>query len=213
VAASAFAVVTSACAPRAQMCAAPQACVGAMACVAGRCQPAGVPEIAAPSVRRLVLEPVAIAYLRRGEDASAPALATLGRAGDRATLLLRFALVLPPAARVVEAYVVLARAEAVDADPTPLSLRLTRVTEPWDARALSFARSPRTEDVGSPSSVVRTYGATAVRLDARELVELWRKRSRDPSDHGVAVVAQNETATGVAFACSEPAPKLEVYLR
>jgi hypothetical protein len=46
----------------------------------------------------------------------------------------------------------------------------------------------------------------------RELVRQWGRR--DPHDQGIAIVAENETPTGMAFALtSDVEPYLELYLR
>jgi len=77
--------------------------------------------------RRLLLDPVAVAYLQPGADrvpgAPLPPVFTLGRSdmGD-AKVLLRFEVSLPLGAKVVEAYVLFLRAERIDCDPSPIAL-------------------------------------------------------------------------------------------
>src|SRR5262245_12820756 len=101
----------AACMPRPRMCSTSGDCGPSRACVAGRCQIELVDAGATPEIqttRRIVLAPVDIAYLRRGEGPS-PALPTvfaMGRQRDGdAILLLKFAAPLTPKAKVVEAYV------------------------------------------------------------------------------------------------------------
>src|SRR2546430_13108580 len=105
------AVTLAACSPRPGMCTASSECVSPSACVAGRCQP-DKPNVkpAIDSARRLVVHPIDLAYLRRGQGATGgalPPIFVLGR--DGGALLLRFSVALPAAANVVEAYVVMRR--------------------------------------------------------------------------------------------------------
>jgi hypothetical protein len=192
------------------MCSAPAECPTAGVCVAGRCQSAEAgltPTIAEQGdagalVRRMVFSPVDVAWLTRGDGprgASAmPAVFTLGRARDGgAVLLTRFAVPLTKETQVVEAYLLLARSEATDADPTPIALHAARVVDTWDSRSLSWATQPRTQEVGAAST--RVDGArTLVRLDVRALVSRWALH--DPHDQGIAVVAETSSATGIPFA-------------
>jgi hypothetical protein len=187
--------------PRARMCDATTTCEAHAACVAGRCQRDGV----APAVnetRRLLFEATDIAYVRPGEAPTGGALPptfTLGRESDGdARLLLRFSVPLPREAKVVEAYVLLERSDAVDPDTSPVTLHAERIVDPWDGRSVSWARSPRVEDARSPSTRVPPTGRTMVRVDVRALAQGWR--AHDPRDQGVAIVADGRSGTGVAFA-------------
>jgi hypothetical protein len=64
---------------------------------------------------------------------------------------------------------------------------------------------------------VSLSGPPLVRLDVRDLVQKWRRRSGD--DFGVAVLAEGESATGMAFAVSPvggrtlAGPRLELYVK
>ena len=189
--AGALALAASACVPRAELCAGVGECGGGRACVAGRCQPpAGVPAI--QQARRVVAEPVALAFVHR-DDPGAGTVARLG-AGDGATLLLRFALRLPAGAHVVEAYLLLERDEGSPA--APVTLHLARIEEPWQP-GVPWALSPRVGRVASPRTRVPAVGPSSVRLDARGLVARWMTE-RDPRDFGVAVVATAAAPPGVA---------------
>ena len=183
--------------------------------MAGRCQsekPNAKP--AALSARRLVVRPVDVAYVRRGDDATGGALPpafALGR--DSAVLLMRFKAELKADATIVEAYVILRRDGAVDDEPTPISLHATRIVEGWDGRSTSFARQPLLAQTRLPATVVEPNGPSLVRLDVREIVLQWAKH--DPSDNGIAVVAENQSASGTTFAfrsSGAPAPDVEPYL-
>jgi hypothetical protein len=113
-------------------------------------------------------------------------------------VFLRFAVQVPPEVSVLEAYVLLQRATAVDADPVPIALHAARVTTSWDGRSLSWATQPHVEEIGAPVTRVTPAGGPLVRLDVRDLVQRWRKRGRD--ELGVAVVTEGESVTGIAFA-------------
>src|SRR5262249_43126883 len=104
-----------ACTPRARMCSAPSECTSTSACVAARCMPvdAGLmPTIAETNdagytVRRLVVAPSDVAWVRRGDRVGAaaamPSIFTLGRDPDGESMLfLKFAVTIPKDARVVE---------------------------------------------------------------------------------------------------------------
>ncbi|MBS2015246.1 MAG: DNRLRE domain-containing protein [Deltaproteobacteria bacterium] len=205
-----LALVEVGCAPRPRMCTASNECAAQSACVAGRCQPekANV-KPAIDASRRMVVRPVDLAYVRRGEDATVPPLFALGK--DSAVLLLRFAVALPESANVVEAYVVLRRSDAVDDDPSPISLHATRIVDGWQGRSTSWGLLPRQAETKAPSTLVEPGGPSMVRLDVRDLVRQWPKH--DPRDQGIAVVADNDTRTGTTFALAPSEPFLELYLR
>jgi hypothetical protein len=220
-----------------RMCTAEADCGSLSSCVAGRCiARSAVPAIAA--ARRVVYAPVAIGYVgpeataspREGDDSAPPAVVTLGggaRGGARA--FLRFSVPLAPEATVVEAYVLIDRVGSLDADPAPTALHLVEVVDRWDPASLSWAVQPRVEELGSPVTRVLPSAGAVVRIDARLLVEKWRRRR--PSDElGVAIVGTTEGVeggaangssrppAGMAFALApraslESAPRLELYVR
>lgn len=226
------------CAPRARMCRATSECAAKSACVAGRCQLEGANlRPAIDSARRLVASPTEIAFVskRHGAPGALPMNARLGKDGGK--LLLRFEVALPPAASVIEAYVVLRRSPWVDDDPAPLSLHATRIIEAWHQGSISWARQPRALDARLPSTTIDPAGPSLVRVDVRDIVRQWARR--DPRDHGLAIVAEGESPTGMSFALvagsgddvggaggsaderaaagvipsAPPGPYLEVYLR
>ena len=183
---------------------------------------------AAPSplaqTRRLLYEPVDVAFVRRhaGPEGT-PALVTLG-SGDGALLLLRFSLDLPPEPQIVEAFVLLERAMNVDAEPVPIALHAARVVEAWDGRWVTWAHQPRLDELGGPITRVEPAGGSLVRVDVRDLVQRWRKRGRD--EFGIAVESAAPRRAGVTFALAPgPAssegegsvayqgPRLELYVK
>jgi hypothetical protein len=156
----------------------------------------------------------------RASDAL-PVVATLGSGGGR--LFLRFSFLLPAGASLVEAYVVLRRASVVDDDPTTLSIHASRVVDAWKGGAVPWALQPRVSDIRLPVTTVSPGGSTLVRLDVRELVRNWARR--DPSDQGIAIVAEGGSGAGTTFALSglgveadrgpvpDSEPYLELYVR
>jgi hypothetical protein len=205
------ALLASACVQRDRLCISTVECGTASACVAGRCQAlikddAGrtiPPEIASPQVRRVVVAPTDIAYVSAGGEGSPSALPpvlVLGREGDHAALLLRFAVPIAEQESVVEAYVLLDREDVVEGDPKPISLHAARIIDAWDGRSISYARAPRWEETGSPGAVVNGSGRPLVRIDVRDLVRHWKQR--DPRDQGIVILADATSRTGMAFAAA-----------
>ena len=154
------------------------------------------------NARRVLVEPVDVAYLRRGASATGgelPAIFTLGRRADgEALLFLRFRVPIAKDAKILEAYLILERTDAVDSDPTPITLHASRIVDSWDGRSISWARQPRIEETRSPSTTIDPSGRMMIRLDVRELVQHWRLHEKN--DQGIAVVADNASPTGMAFA-------------
>jgi hypothetical protein len=180
------------------MCASEGDCGSHASCVAGRCLARG----AAPAIdtaRRLLFLPADVAYLRRDADTRDVVTATLGCSRDSAAVvLLRFSARLPPEVHVLEAYVVLERANAVEHSPVPIALQAARVLDAWDGKSVSWARQPRLDEVGAPVTRVWPSAGRLVRLDVRALVQRWRRMTGE--DFGVAVLAQEVSSTGMAFA-------------
>jgi hypothetical protein len=179
------------------------------ACVAGECLRAGaVPAVEGRDrfglyqARRLVLEPVEAVRLGPGDlRGEVSRVVTLGRERDAASvLLLRFAVDLPPDTIVLEAHVVLERVQSVPADPQPIALHAARIVDPWGARSITWGRAPRLDDARLPVTTLEEAGAAA-RVDVVPLVRRWRGHATD--DHGIAIVADRVSATGMAFAMAD----------
>lgn len=211
--------IFASCATRDRLCVVANECGPQAICVAGRCQiQKGTPAIlettdgGAAAVRRAVFPPTDIAFLEPKGDApkgAVPSVVVLGKE-EASKLLLRFDARIPETSKIVEAYLVLPRADGVDVDPTPISIHVLRIVDPWDSRSIQWALQPRTVDVGSPATVVTSSGRPAIRVDVRELVSRWPRREKD--DQGLAVIASNTSATGMAFATGSDVA-LEVYLK
>ena len=206
------------CVPPARMCASEGDCGPQSACVASRCLGHGGVAAIATS-RRLLYTPVDEACVRRGDGAGPPPVVATVGGPVPSVILLRFAVDLPADVNVIEAYLLLERATAVDVDPTPIVLHVERVTEPWDGKSVSWAHQPHLDDVGAPIATVRAVsGRRDARLDVRSFVQRWARRGRD--EFGIALVAQGESATGVTLvltpgpgASDLPGPRLELYVK
>ena len=180
-------------------------CMGEADCVArARAVPA--------TSRRLLYDPVDVAYVsRRSGNAGTPAFATLG-ADDGAAVLLRFSIELPPEARILEAFILLDRATRVDAVPGVVTLRAGRITQAWDSRSVSFAQQPRVEETGGLPTRVPFGGGSQVRLDVSALVRRWLRRGRD--EFGIEVEADGPGQPGMTLdLAASSGPHLELYVK
>lgn len=185
----------AACMTPPRTCASESDCGSRAACVAGRCVVRGA-TLAIASSSRWVLTPVEIGWVRKGDDVGGR-VATLGK-GDGALVLLRFDVRLAPEARLVEAYLRLARAPGVDVDPGLLVLHAAPVVGAWDARSMTWATQPAVAEIGAPRTSIEPSVDRDVRLDVRALVERWR---RDTSDAGgLAIVTEGQVPTGFPVA-------------
>ncbi len=183
------------CVPRPQMCLSEPECGAQGSCVAGRCVGHGA-VAAISTARRVLVDPVDAAFIRRG-DGPAPRVARIGGDGG-GVLLLRFAVDLPPEATVLEAYLILVRPADADVEPPVVALRAARIVEPWDSASVTWARQPRLVDPGTPLTRARSTSGPLVRVDVRDVVLAWRRRARD--DFGLAIVADGKGSVGLAFA-------------
>jgi hypothetical protein len=191
-------------------------CGAQSSCVAGRCVGHGA-VVAIAAARRLVFSPVDVACVRCGAPASSglPPVARLG-GPDGAVVLLRFAIDLPPEVSLVEAYLDLERVDDTDAYPGAVALHAARIASPWHERSASWAELPVLDEVGAPVTRVRPSAGPRVRVDVRDIVQRWRRRDRD--EFGVAIVADGQPASGLAFALrptssTAHAPELELYVK
>ena len=167
-----------------------------------------------PRVERIVVPADAIATVAAGDSdrgGAMPPVFILGRAGDNARLFLRFTVRLPKTGVLRSANLLLSRTTDVDMAPAAIELHAARVIDPWDARSISWPFQPRVEEVRAPHTTVLSAGAKIVRIDVRSIVRDWPLR--DPSDQGIAVLADSASNTGTSFAYVEAdahPPELEI---
>jgi hypothetical protein len=202
----------AACVPPPHTCTFEAECGDRAACVAGRCVTKGA-TAAIDTARRLLFAPVETAWLARhgGDDGPNPAIVTLGRAADAGAIaLVRFAAELPAETKVIEAYILIERAADIDVDPQPITLYPELIVDPWDSTSLSWGRAPRVQDVGAARTRVSRSSGPLVRLEVRDLVKRWRRRGS--REFGVAIVAEGESATGIALLWAPGGPRLELYV-
>lgn len=223
----ALALVAPACVTRPRTCVMPTECGEGVACVSGRCvAKEGVAE--ATYSERLVLDPVAVAYVRRhGEPARSGVRAVvIGRESDGgARLLLRFRTRLPPDVSIVEAHLLVDRVHMAGRATAPLLLRTARITEPWDPERVAWVTAPGQDDRGIAAAYVGVGAQRTTRLPVQSIVSRWRGHFGD--DHGIALFADGATERGVAVALAPTAdeaplaggeetalgPRLELYVR
>jgi len=222
-------VLVASCAARAVVCDAPASCGAGSACVAGRCETDGGASSLAKS-RRIVLDPVEVAFVERGREApgTLPASVALGRdGGGPAAVLLRF--VLPRDVEVVQASLLVDRAEGSGAEGEGVGLHAERVIGPWTAASATWLSGPELRDVRAPSVVLRRGAPRRVRVDVGPL--FLRPHGAEPADQGIALVADRSSGEGASIALAPGmaaplpgdvdtgaaapprAPRLELYVK
>ncbi|MFO0678803.1 MAG: hypothetical protein U0169_19890 [Polyangiaceae bacterium] len=220
-----FGATPVACRPIPEACTAAVGCPGRATCVAGRCvEEGGTPAIL--GAERVVFRPVdALAVVARDDGTDRPRVVVARKDAPDDTVLLRFDVAIPKAARVVEAFVVFDAVNDGTSPPAPVALHLARTSAPWSSRGTTFATRPRLSEVRSPVAIVDPASRGHVRLDARAIVAAWRKDGS--ADQGVALVADRTSTSGVALATgildvtavsdgrgpAPDGPRLELYLR
>lgn len=178
-------------------------CVGAAACVAGRCEPKAKRAALYDSERRVLL-PRATLHEGPGDDER-----LVLRGGRGSWLLLDFDWSQVPAERVVEAHLVL---RSVEPGPRGLArLRVAPMQSPWDARSTPPASVPAAIGVEAASWSLRPDPGERVRLDVSRLIRAAA------APHGLAVWLDGEGgaafATPGALESPHDGPRLELYLR
>ncbi|MEO8799392.1 MAG: DNRLRE domain-containing protein [Polyangiaceae bacterium] len=167
-----------------------------------------------PRTERILVRADRIAFVEpEGNDpnGAVPSLVVLGRQGTGARVLFHFEVTLPAKGMLRSAAILLTRSSDVDMAPSPVELHAERIVDPWDARLVSWPEQPRLVDARTPHVLVRRDGAKTVRVDVTNIVQGWPLK--DPSDQGVALVADSSTMTGAAFSYisrADDPPALEV---
>ncbi len=169
---------------------------------------------AEPRIERILVRADRIAFIEpEGKDpnGAVPSLVVLGRQGTGARALFHFGVTLPAKGTLKSATILLTRSSDVDMAPSPVELHAERIVDPWDARLVSWPEQPRLVDVRTQHVLVRRDGAKTVRVDVKNIVQGWPLK--DPSDQGIALVADSSTLTGAAFSYisrADDPPTLEV---
>lgn len=167
-----------------------------------------------PRLERILVRADRIAFIEpEGSDphGAVPGLVVLGRRGIGARVFFHFEVTLPKQGTLKSAAIVLTRSSDLDMAPAPVELHAARIVDPWDARLVSWPEQPRLVDARTPHVLVRRDGAKTVRVDVKNIVEGWPLE--DPSDQGIALVADSSTLTGAAFSYAsggDAPPALEV---
>jgi len=198
------------------VCGSNAACKNGDVCVVGTCTNGGSP---VPTLtRRVVLDPDGVAYVSaaNGVEVRAPSIALGASVGGGARILLKFPRGDWSADRVAKAYLVLERAEGVEAGPDDVVLRAQKITEPWSpklaGKGTSWASPPSARSLPGGEAHVSANGHTPIRIDVTSFaVDLVKPTVRafglrieaDGGGFGVPI------ATGLG---AGRAPRLEVYL-
>ncbi|MBI2394740.1 MAG: hypothetical protein HYV09_34545 [Deltaproteobacteria bacterium] len=205
-------------AQRPRACRGSAACAEGDACVAGTCIAATSTAPATAAMRRLTVEPEAIAFVLSDEDEPSlrPAVAPLGASvGPRARILVKFA---KPDLKesVARAWLVLDRAEGAQAGPGDVTVRVEHIVEPWSvkgAAGTTWATAPRAESIVGAEVLVAARGSGPIRIDVTPwLVDYTKKGARswglrvEGTGNGFGV----PIATGMAKGTP---PRLEIYLQ
>ena len=181
----------------------------------GRCQPPGRSPIS-QDAKRLLFAPIDWVKLSARREAQGPTDSEVITLGDPASgdelLLLRFAVKLPPRARVQRAIVVLDPMPQCASRPAEIRLELSQVLSSWRSQSLSWSRQPQ---ISLPMQVatVRALPARPLRLDVTGQLRQWQEHPH--RHHGLGLSA---AGTGPGMACytagltAGRGPRLEVYL-
>lgn len=199
-----------------RVCRASDACREGEACITGACVSYAAPNTVTPSMRRVTLEPEAVAFVLSDDDGGHPAVAPLGASsGPRARILLKFKKP-DTVGTVTKALLVLERADGAQAGPGDVTLRAQHVIEPWSLKGgagITWASPPRAESIAGAETTIGARGAGLIRIDVTSWATTWVKKSS--SSWGLRVEGSGEgfgvpIATGWA---KGGAPRLELFFQ
>jgi len=201
--------------PGPAVCSAAAPCGPGQQCVLGRCRAGGKPPVSAEA-RRLEFPVTDLAALC-ADDCSEPAeaLETIrlgGGPSHHRSVLLGFAIRLPPEARVQAALLVLDPVPGCSRGPAELELTLAQVLSPWDSRTVGHSRLP-TLGLPKRAAAWAAMPARALRLDVTGFIA-------PSAEHRKRLfgIALRVSAEGPGAACystglsSGRPPRLEIYL-
>jgi hypothetical protein len=128
-------------------------------------------------------------------------------------MLLRFPAPFSDTTQIVSAYLVLEPALGSIPGPSPVTLSLARILEPWVSEQVAWSRLPRFSQIES-TFLASTWANRILRMDVTTQVRRWREHRSD--DHGLAVFAAPQNHSGETYSlglAGGEAPILDVYLR
>lgn len=163
----------------------------------------------------LTFEPVDLAYFAEGEvraQASLGEALVIGRRGHSSQLVMRYAVAVPPEAKLQRALLVMDPLPRCPRQPGRIRLEVSHVLAPWNSSELSAARRPELS-LPMHAGDVTVTPPRALRLDVTDVVRAWAEhRSRY---HGLALHGVGDSATGACFTSGVAwgrGPRLEIYL-
>lgn len=195
------------------------ACAEGRTCVAGRCRAPESP-VSSVDALRVVLRPAGAAVVSLsggGGGPDLPEIVALGReSGGTVVMLFRFEATWRDDAEIESAFIVLDPLGPLEGAPPsvrPIDFEMARIVEPWQPSIVTWGREPR---LGVPITAgsLRAHGGRPLRVDVTPLVRAWGKR--DPSDHGIALLAKGDDENGAAVSMGVSrglGPRLEAYVK
>jgi len=212
------ALVASACGrslPGPALCSANRACEDGQSCTLGRCRPRMADPVAIDA-QRLAFSPVDLAQVNGSGESGRTELDAafrLGKKGDVAQVLLRFAVKLPADARLQRALLVLEPLPRCERRAGRVSIELAQVLASWTSQTVARTRLPRT---GLPMRAgdFAIMPVQPIRIDVTELVSDWLRHRR--RYHGLLLSASGTSPTGGCYATGAAegrGPSLELFFQ
>jgi hypothetical protein len=199
--------------PGPQVCDGRSPCDEGRTCVLGRCRKKATMPVSADATR-VEYPPVDVAWLGGDDAQSLGSLGdkiVLGKRGAAETLVLRFAVKLPPEKKLQKALLRLEPLARCERAPGRIALELADVIAPWSSAQLARGRRPK---LGIPMRIADTSATPArpLLLDVTELVRRWQQH--EGRFHGVALLAHGNSASGACFSSGVSdavGPRLQVF--
>jgi hypothetical protein len=200
--------------PGPRICSERDPCDKGKTCVLGRCRKDKTMPISvdAPLLR---FDPEDLAWLDGARAVGKSELGdriVLGREGESsARLLMRFAVTMPPAARVQRALLELEPLPDCARRPGRMVVEVAHVLSPWRSAEVA---SPGPE-LGLPmrAAEVAITPAQRLRLDVTDVVKEWARHPK--RYHGLALMASGDSPTGACYTTgltNGSGPRLSIFL-
>lgn len=200
--------------PGPSLCSERDTCDEGRACVLGRCRETGTMPISTDAAM-MTFEPVDLAYVAPGgvqARADLDEALVIGRRGEAAQLVMRYAVTIPPERKLQRALLVMDPLPRCPRQPGRIRLEVAHVLAPWSSGELSPARLPKLS-LPMHAGDLTVTPARALRVDVTDVVREWAEhRSRY---HGLALQGVGDSATGACFTSGVAwgrGPRLEIYL-